>query len=281
MGERTRRHQARERARAMREAIEKSERRRRWALRSGIATVVAAMVAAVALVLLQMAPPPPGPGPRNVASDGIRIGEGLVATRTAALAADDRPTPWPTSSSTKVADIRLYVDYQCPGCAAFEAENGEYLEGLVRSGAATLDIHPIAILDRFSQGSKYSTRAAAAAACVADLSPDSFFRANAALFADQPAESTAGLTNAQLASIVTGVEGVTRPDEIRACVTTQRFGSWVTASTKRALSQGAGGTDVAKISATPTVIVNGKLYDAANGPFTDFVTSAVAASESR
>ena len=60
-----------------------------------------------------------------------------------------------------------YVDFMCPVCNQFEQAYGEAIQGLVDDGTITLNIHPISILDRASQGTEYSTRAANAMYCVA------------------------------------------------------------------------------------------------------------------
>jgi hypothetical protein len=71
--------------------------------------------------------------------------------------------------SGEVANIVMYVDYLCPFCGQFEATNSESLRTMVESGAATLEVHPIAILTNKSAGTQYSLRAANAAACVRGL----------------------------------------------------------------------------------------------------------------
>ena len=103
--------------------------------------------------------------------------------------------------SGEVANIVMYIDYLCPFCGQFEATNSESMRTMVESGAATLEVHPIAILTNKSAGTQYSLRAANAAACVADSSPDSFFDYNAILFENQPEEGSTGLTNDELKSL--------------------------------------------------------------------------------
>jgi hypothetical protein len=50
-------------------------------------------VIALVTVLIISSLRPPGPGPANMQSDGIKIGEGLVAERTPALLPDELPVP--------------------------------------------------------------------------------------------------------------------------------------------------------------------------------------------
>ena len=63
--------------------------------------------------------------------------------------------------------VAVFLDFQCPICKDFETQYGGTLQKLANEGKVTLEYHPIAILDRFSQGTNYSSRAAAAAYSVA------------------------------------------------------------------------------------------------------------------
>nr|WP_228514492.1 thioredoxin domain-containing protein [Frondihabitans sp. VKM Ac-2883] len=210
-----------------------------------------------------------------MASDGIVIGKGLVAERTAALAAGQEPTPTTTPSTDKVAHIRLYSDFLCPNCGAFEQQNGGYIKGLVKSGGATIEYHPIAILDRASMGTDYSTRAANAAAAVANYSPDSYFAFNEALFAAQPAENSAGLSDARLKALAGDVKGIDHLSSIEKAIDDREFAGWVADATSRAGDNAMQGSDLKKFIGTPTVIVNGKSWDGTKLTFTEFVTAAI------
>merc|ERR1712034_26131 len=102
----------------------------------------------------------------------------------------------------------MYVDYLCPVCGAFEEANAELIETLVTTGQASIEIHPVSILDRASSGTRYSSRAANAVACVAENEPDSFWDAHATLFANQPDEGTSGLSNSEIIGLFEGA-GIT------------------------------------------------------------------------
>jgi protein-disulfide isomerase len=108
------------------------------------------------------------------------------------------------------AQIDLFVDYMCPYCRRFERDNGAEVQELVDRGIATLVMHPVAILDRLSSGTLYSTRAAASAYAVAAGAPDKFGAWNTALFTHQPPEGSAGLSEAELANLAheLGIEPV-------------------------------------------------------------------------
>ena len=79
-----RRQEAREKARQLREQQSKQSKRRKVAVQSSVAVAVVAVIGVVAFFITSSVTPP-GPGPRNMLSDGIKIGQGLVAERTDAL----------------------------------------------------------------------------------------------------------------------------------------------------------------------------------------------------
>lgn len=269
-----RRAQAREQARRMQEERRRKERLRRGLTIGGIVVGALAIVAIVALVIVNSIRPA-GPGPENMASDGIVIGQGYTAERTPATPADAAPTP--TEPREDVIQIRIYQDYMCPACRAFEEANRATLEQLVESGAATVEIHPIAILDRASLGTKYSTRSASAAACVAEHEPDGFWDFNTAMFEAQPAEMTSGLTNDEIVAVAASVD-LDVSGELGSCIRDGRFTGWAESATIRAGSQPLPNTEGEVVAdRTPTVIVNGQHYrgspsDAAG--FQAFVTAA-------
>lgn len=252
-----RREAAREKARQLREEQKRRERRNRVLLFSGIGVAAVAIVVIIGLIIINSIRPP-GPGPANMASDGIKVGVGLKAVQTPALPAGSSPVP-SAANPPNVVDIQLYVDYLCPFCGQFETTNAKQLQTWVTEGSATLEIHPIAILNANSQGTKYSTRAANSAACVANLSPDAFFAYNSLLFTKQPKENTPGLSDDELIKL-TAQAGVTSPAEIASCVKAGTFNAWATDATTRALKGPLPNTSVQKVTGTPTVIVNGGQY---------------------
>lgn len=258
-----RREVARETARLQREEQKKRDARNRWFLRGGIGLALVA-VAAIVAVLIVGSIKPATPGPLNMASDGILMqGDGttISAVPTAATAADAEPEPTDLSALTSTVNIAVYVDYLCPYCGQFETTNGEQLASWLTAGNITLETHPISILDQSSSGSKYSTRSANAAACVANYQPDSFLDVNTALFANQPAEGTTGLTNDELVSLVEEA-GVTDAS-VATCITDEEFSGWVGDATDRALDNPLPNTDMGALTGTPTVLVQGVQYTGA------------------
>lgn len=248
----------------LREEQQKRQRRRRLAWRGGVAVGIVAIAAIVAIVIVNGVRPEAATGPRNMASDGILLtgdGTSVTAVTTPAIAAGATPTATDRTSLAGTVNIVTYVDYLCPFCGQFETTNAQQIAGWVTAGNATLEVHPISILDSSSSGTKYSTRAANAAACVADMDPNHFLAVNTALFAKQPAENTSGLTDDALASLVTGA-GVTAAG-VPTCIAGQTFAPWVGAATKRALAGPLPNSTVPKVTGTPTVLVNGTAYSGA------------------
>lgn len=181
-------------------------------------------------------------GPRGSTESGaIPVGPEGVAGTVDGAAAD-------------VVVVSVYVDYMCPYCGQFEQVNGPTLDQLRGDGTIIVEYHPVSILDDASLGTAYSTRAAAAAALVADQAPEAFVTFNTALFATQPAENTAGLTDPEIATLARGAgvpEGVASTIESGAYLAGPgSFVDWVGAATDRAAQ------DLGRL-ATPTVLIDG------------------------
>lgn len=253
------REAAREKARLLREEQKKKDRRTKFILQGSVILASLAVVAIVALVIVNSVKPV-GPGPLNMASDGIQLSQGAIATETAALKAGEDPTP--NKRADGVLDIQMYVDYLCPICGAFEKTNGDYISSLLENGKTTVEIHPITILDHLSQGTKYSTRAADAAACVANYSPNQFYAFHNLMFANQPKENTEGLSDDEIIKLTTEAK-VESAGKIADCIKNQEFKAWVNNSTARALNGPIPDSNVDKVTGTPTVIVNGVKYTGA------------------
>ncbi|TQO20569.1 protein-disulfide isomerase [Rhodoglobus vestalii] len=256
-----RREAAREKARVQRDVQKKKDRRTKLFLQGGVGLALVAIVAVIALVLVN-SNQPAGPGPQNFASDGVQLSQGFIATPTDAIEADADPIPSVPDEESGVLDIQIYVDYLCPICGVFEQTNAEYIEGLVDNGAATLEVHPITILDRLSQGQRYSSRAVNAVACVADLSPNDFYSFHSLLLSEgvQPEENTSGLSNDDFITLL-DTAGVENVPAISECIQEETFRSWVSNSTARALSGPIPNSEIAQVTGTPTVLVNGIKYE--------------------
>ena len=124
----------------------------------------------------------------------------------------------------------------------------------------------MSFLDRASNGTRYSTRAANAFVTAAKADPDSAMAFNDALFANQPTEGGNGLTDDQIATLATAA-GV--DPNVVAGFKQQANTSWVDQGTKADFASG--------ITGTPTVLIDGKpfkgdLYSV--GPLTTAIKAA-------
>jgi protein-disulfide isomerase/uncharacterized membrane protein YphA (DoxX/SURF4 family) len=155
------------------------------------------------------------------------------------------------------ATVDVYEDFQCPNCLHFEQAVSKQLDADVRANKAQVRFHTLAFLDASSNGNKYSTRAANAALCAADVSVDEFVAYHNVLYGTykgkqvQPAEGTSGRTNAQLEQYASSV-GLTggKLTTFDGCVQNQNHKALVEAITEHASAHG--------VNATPTIKVNGK-----------------------
>jgi protein-disulfide isomerase len=129
---------------------------------------------------------------------------------------------------------------------------------LVADGKATVVYHPVAFLDGAST-TKYSTRAAAASGCAQDAGK--FVEYSDVLYANQPGEGSAGLSEDELIRLAGTVGIATGP--FGQCVHSARYVGWVANLTDLAVKRG--------VTGTPTVYVNGRTVD----PTVAAITAAV------
>jgi protein-disulfide isomerase len=273
-----RRDYARELARLEREKRQKAQARNRILIRAGVTVGIVAILGGIAGGVW-LATRPEGPGPANMISDGILLtgsdGE-VTAVETPGIEDGDTPVATDPSDYDVPLHIVTYIDFGCPFCNLFETTNSQTIEDLVASGTATLEVHPIAILDDSFLGARYPSRAANAVACVAAYEPASFLDVSDAFFANQPAEGTEGLDNGAIVELVKGA-GVDS-GEVNSCINDERFKGWVTLATERATDGPLPNTDLEKVNGTPTVIVNGVHYQGSledPDAFTSFLASVM------
>lgn len=205
--------------------------------------MIAAFAAVVFFIVNSSKVPPLSEAHAPAVADetgGIPVGTGGVA-------GVDVPA---SGADTAVPRVDLYVDLMCPVCNRFEQTNALDIDGLREAGTIAVYYHPVSVLDRYSKGTKYPTRAASAVAVVADQDPSHMLQFINALYANQPEEGTPGLSDDEIAAIAVGV-GV--PVDLAARMKQGEFMKWVTAATDRASQDGAG--------VTPTVMVNRVVLD--------------------
>jgi protein-disulfide isomerase len=143
--------------------------------------------------------------------------------------------------------VAVYVDFICPYCGQFEAAEGEDIAKLVDDGSITLDVHPLGILDRASQGTEFSSRAAGAMYAISAADPDNALAFMTAMFANQPEEGSTGLTDEQIIEIAK-VAGVNVTPELEDAITSNRYQKFAQGQD---LPEGATGT--------PTLMINDEL----------------------
>jgi protein-disulfide isomerase len=158
--------------------------------------------------------------------------------------------------------VDIYLDYMCPHCQEFEALAGNVLTAFTSDKKITLVYHPLNFLNRYSAGSDYSTRSAAAAGCAADAGKLPDF--TSAIFGKQPKENTRGLTNQQIAQV--GQDAGITDASFAACVTSQKYAGWVAHVSNQASAKG--------VQATPSVFVNDKQVDASASALTNAINAA-------
>lgn len=177
-----------------------------------------------------------------------------VSGDTVTVATDNafRITTAPKGTTPPVV-VTLVEDFQCPACRAFESQFADAIAEVRANPKVAVDYQPIAFLDKMST-TNYSSRSANASACVAQATAgdgnfDTWLKFHNNLYAQQPAEGSAGLTDDQLNSIAqqSGAPNLSK------CITDDQFGGWVKQTTQQALGSG--------VDSTPTVKINGEKYE--------------------
>ncbi len=275
---------AREKAREIREAQLKKEKRNKLLIGWGIVAAVVAIIVIVALVIttnIQKNAPIADEGP-TPANGNIHGGVTLLANADVAKSepatvriADVPPAPaTPPAEVTapgaepeagKPVKVVLYIDFICPVCKSFETQYNESLTKLRNEGKVTVEYRPLGFLDSRST-TNYSSRAANAAACVVNESPEKYSAFVDELFAKQPAEGSAGLSDADLKKMAADLGA----KSIDKCVDDKTYRPYVKHATQEAAAIG--------VTGTPSVFVEGKQWgkgDSAKTPFEQFLTAAV------
>jgi protein-disulfide isomerase len=147
------------------------------------------------------------------------------------------------------AEVVIYEDFLCPACGAFEAAAGQQLAAATAAGSVVIDYRPISILQRVGP---YSADSLNAWLVVRDASGDGVAKEfHDLLFADQPAEDEpapdsdwlvekAVEAGADEAAVRPGIESGARMDDVEA-------------ATQEATDAG--------VTGTPTVVLNGELFE--------------------
>ena len=167
--------------------------------------------------------------------------------------------------------VEVFADHMCGYCQIFanlqpgEGGNGE-LEQLRAEGKITLVYVPLSIMDRASQGTVFSTRAAAAVALIADRSPEHFLAFNAKLFEQLP--SGRGLSDQQMVDFAVEL-GV--PAEIAEEIKEWKFVPFIEATAVASFERG--------VATTPSVLIDGQPATEGGWPVPGMLTADVAAAQ--
>ncbi|GAB3556883.1 DsbA family protein [Spelaeicoccus albus] len=261
---------AREQARRIAEVQARKERASKIWLRGGVvALIVAVAVVIVVIVATSQTDAPkghvssPSVTPSTYVDGGITFGKGDTPIAPPGTKNKDVPKSLePANSKTLkkgAAHLVVYLDLQCPVCKSFEQINGAHIQHWAKTGNVAVEYRPIAFLDDSSNGNRYSSRAANAMGCVADSQPKKYMHTLTTMFGKQPEENGHGMTDQQLIAGIksAGVDVNKKIDTsakgknptVAKCISGEFFKKSVAYNTSQALK---------KISATPTVLLNGK-----------------------
>jgi protein-disulfide isomerase len=146
----------------------------------------------------------------------------------------------------------MYEDFMCPICGQFEKDHADFLAQQVAAGSVQVEYRPIAILDRESNGTNYSTRSANATACVlTDAGATAAGKMHDLLYANQPEENSDGLSDSQLVDLA--VQAGADKSAVQTCIDDQKYKGWVANVTDQSSKDG--------VTGTPTAVLNGTMLD--------------------
>lgn len=276
---------SRARARQMQEQQRRKERRNRnIAIWGTIGAIVLVVALVIAFVLTRGSHEIPDQGQAAAAANqqgGVTMtGEKTLAEPKDKLGgevdaasvnvpeepAEDQPESVPGAEEPgkdEPAQIVVYADFNCSHCSDFEQSNNGYLQGLLKEGKATVEYRLVGFLDNPGTGN-FSSRAAAAALCVADQAPESYDAFVSDVFATYPQKGGQGLSDEELVSTASAAGA-----DISSCVEDGTYRPMVKYTTAKAQEAGVRGT--------PTVFVNGKNWaiDGKDQSFQDFADSQI------
>jgi protein-disulfide isomerase len=154
----------------------------------------------------------------------------------------------PGTSNPK-AVVSFYEDFLCPACGNFERTFGPTVSKLIDIGAIAADYNMVSILDS-ARNQNYSSRAGAAALCVADENLDAFRRFHSALYSTDIQPSETGKTFPDNARLIELAREAGAAGKVPDCINSGKY-----------LSKVTGEAAAAHINATPTIKINGEDYE--------------------
>ncbi|MDO5645653.1 MAG: thioredoxin domain-containing protein [Dermabacter sp.] len=222
---------------AQREALRK-QRAAELARQRRVRTIVYSVVTVVALVVVA--------GAGYLLYQAFKPEPELELHQPTSISNEDPYLQVGAASDAPVVD--LVLDFMCPYCGQFEQVNGTDIADLANGNEATVRFHIRSFLNAAST-TDYSGRAAGAAVCTYEQSPETFLAFQALLFENQPQEGTAGLSDAEMVAFARDA-GAT--DATAECITNRTYQRWAQETMEPA------GQEIA--NATPAVRINGEVW---------------------
>ncbi|MFM7874417.1 MAG: DsbA family protein [Actinomycetota bacterium] len=145
--------------------------------------------------------------------------------------------------------IDIWEDFQCPYCNFFEKANGSYVDELIRSKEAKVVYHMASFLGQ------ESVRASNASYCAVE--EGRFLDFHKAIYNVQGAENSGLFSNKNLITIGEKL-GITS-QSFKDCVNNNEFGDTV--------KKVAESMPKNKVQGTPTIFINGKLWERKSNDF--------------
>jgi protein-disulfide isomerase len=174
---------------------------------------------------------------RDTTGDQAVVPDNLSGAYTVTIGEDSAPTK-----------ITLYEDLQCPVCAALESSAGSLIQQGIDDGKLQVSYHMIAFLDG-SSSTRYSTRALNALMTVLSTAgPEAYLKYHSLLYAEQPEEGTAGLTDDRLVQLA--VKAGAEESRVKGPIQDLKYEQWVKNSTDDFSRKG--------FSSTPTGVIGGQ-----------------------
>lgn len=224
---------AQERREAQREALRKqrqAELKRQRTVRTiviAVITVIVLAVVSVAGLFIYRSLQPEGP---------VTMPEGME---------QDQPyleLGAPADSDAPV--VQIHLDFMCPHCGTFEEINAADISTMVENEEATVQVVPRRFMDSSSSSGDFSSRAANALTAVYADDPANTLAFQELVFANQPAQGSAGPSDDELWAFA---EEVGASEQVRTDIEDRTYQPWVRQVSDPYGEENGGGTPYVEI----------------------------------
>lgn len=171
--------------------------------------------------------------------------------------------------------IEDYFDAMCPGCGTLHRKMDSELKSMMEAGQINWELHPNGFLDQLSTD-KYSTRAAAAIAYVAENDPEHVIDFVMGLYDEnfQPSEGE-NYQSVSDAAIQKVAKDAGVADDVASQCTNGEYIEWIEAlrtyTPQREITHNVSGSSKGSMT-TPTIIINGYLWNLSELTSSDYDT---------